>query len=139
VFAPFLIILLLSFFLLPKVYPTHFSATTERKSMKLHRNVDSYKVSWSLMKGIQKFVKSPLFCFHGNCGKVCLTDSVSTAHWPSVIFRFHRFVAARYYVLQMKFERHIVLCFCFVFLRLVYPMLDCPIVIVPSMFSSVYV
>ena len=34
---------------------------------------------------------------------------------------------------------HIVLCFCFVFLRLVYPMLDCPIVIVPSMFSSVYV
>ena len=30
-----------------------------------------YKVSWSLMKGIQnnfKF-KSPLFCFHGNCAK----------------------------------------------------------------------
>ena len=26
----------LSFFLPPKVYPTHFSATTERKSMKLH-------------------------------------------------------------------------------------------------------
>jgi hypothetical protein len=34
-----------------------------------------YKVSWSLMKGIQKFLKSPLFCFHGNCGKVCPTTS----------------------------------------------------------------
>jgi hypothetical protein len=28
----------ISFFLPPKVYPTHFSATTEQKSMKLHRN-----------------------------------------------------------------------------------------------------
>ena len=34
-----------------------------------------YKVSWSLMKGIQNVFKSPLFCFHGNCGKVCPTDS----------------------------------------------------------------
>ena len=29
----------------------------------------------SLMKGIQKYFKSPFFCFHGNCGKVCPTDS----------------------------------------------------------------
>jgi hypothetical protein len=35
----------------------------------------SYKVSWSLMIGIQNLFKSPLFCFHGNCGKVCPTDS----------------------------------------------------------------
>jgi hypothetical protein len=29
----------------------------------------SYKFSWSLMKGIQKKFKSPLFCFHSNrCG-----------------------------------------------------------------------
>ena len=35
----------------------------------------SYKVWWSLMKGIQIFFKSPLFCFHGNCSKVCPTDS----------------------------------------------------------------
>ena len=35
----------------------------------------SYKVSWSLMKGIQIFFKSPAFCFHGNCGNVCPTDS----------------------------------------------------------------
>ena len=37
---------------------------------------------------------------------------------------------------------HIVLCFCFVFLRLVYPMLpvslDCPILFAPSVFSNVY-
>jgi hypothetical protein len=31
-----------SFFLPPKVYPTHFSATTERKSMKLHWNVNFF-------------------------------------------------------------------------------------------------
>ena len=37
---------------------------------------------------------------------------------------------------------HIVLCFCFVCFRLVYPMLpvspDCPFLIVPSVFSNVY-
>jgi hypothetical protein len=33
-----------SFFLpSPKVYLTHFSATTERESMKLHRNVKHYE------------------------------------------------------------------------------------------------
>jgi len=40
------------------------------------------------------------------------------------------------------FPTHIVLCFLFVFLRLVYPMLpvslDCPFLITPSVFSSVY-
>ena len=35
----------------------------------------SYKVSWSLMKGVQKLFKSSFFCFHGNCGKVCPTNS----------------------------------------------------------------
>ena len=35
----------------------------------------SYKVWWSLMKGIQKFLNPPFFCFHGNCGKVCPTNS----------------------------------------------------------------
>jgi hypothetical protein len=38
---------------------------------------------------------------------------------------------------------HIVLCFCFVFLRLVNHMLsvspDCPFLIAPSVFSNVYV
>jgi hypothetical protein len=27
------------------------------------------------MKGIEKNLNPPLFCFHGNCGKVCPTDS----------------------------------------------------------------
>jgi hypothetical protein len=35
----------------------------------------SYKISWSLMKGINFFLNPPFFCFHGNCGKVCPTDS----------------------------------------------------------------
>ena len=34
----------------------------------------SYKVWWSLMKRIENKL-NPLFCFHGNCGKVCPTDS----------------------------------------------------------------
>ena len=36
-----------------------------------HYSGYSYKVSWSLMKGIPK----KCFCFHGNCSKVCPTDS----------------------------------------------------------------
>jgi hypothetical protein len=28
-----------------------------------------------LMKGIQNYFKFPLFCFHGNCGEVCSTNS----------------------------------------------------------------
>ena len=39
-----------------------------------HYSGYSYKASWSLMKGIQNYFKFPLFCFHGNCGKVCPTD-----------------------------------------------------------------
>ena len=46
-----------------------------QKKAATHYGGYSYKVSWSLMKGIQKMFKSPLFCFHGNCGKVCPTDS----------------------------------------------------------------
>jgi hypothetical protein len=36
-----------SFFLPPKVCPTHFSATTERKLMKFHRNVKHYDLEFS--------------------------------------------------------------------------------------------
>jgi hypothetical protein len=57
----------------------------------------SYKVSWSLMKGIQKCFESPLFCFHGNCGKVCSTDSVFLAYlvpldMDVVPIKFHQFL-----------------------------------------------
>ena len=59
-------------------------------------------------------------------------------------------VCGKAYVLLMLFvfvciqwsPTHTVLCFCFVFLRLMYPMLpvslDCPFVIAPSVFSNVY-
>jgi hypothetical protein len=40
-----------------------------------HNSGYSYKVSWSLIKGIQNYFKSPLFRFHGNCGKICPTNS----------------------------------------------------------------
>ena len=40
-----------------------------------HYGGDSYKVSFNLMKGIQFFLNPPFFYFHGNCGKVCPTDS----------------------------------------------------------------
>ena len=45
------------------------------------------------------------------------------------------------YLFAYSDAQHIV-CFCFVFLRLVYPMLpvslDCPFLIAPSVFSGVY-
>ena len=42
-----------------------------------HYGEFSYDVSWSLMKEIKKYLKSSLFYFHGNCSKVCPTDSDS--------------------------------------------------------------
>ena len=57
----------------------------------------SYKVSWSLMKGIQFFFKSPLFCFHGNWGKICPTHSDFLAYLVPldvdvVPIKFHQFL-----------------------------------------------
>ena len=47
-----------------------------------------------------------------------------------------------YVVCVLWCQTHIVLCFCFVFLRFVYPVLpvslDCPYLIAPSVFSNVY-
>ena len=37
-----------------------------------HTTVD---IPTKLMKGINFFLNPPFFCFHGNCGKVCPTDS----------------------------------------------------------------
>jgi hypothetical protein len=45
-----------------------------------HSGGYSYKVSWSLMKGIKKKKITPLFCFHGNCGKICPTNMVVSNH-----------------------------------------------------------
>ena len=43
------------------------------------------------------FFKSPLFCFHGNCGKACPTDSDSLAYLVPldvdvVPIKFHQFL-----------------------------------------------
>ena len=48
-----------SFFLSPKVYPTHFSATTERKSMKLRRNVKHYEQMCRLLSEFSKWPPLP--------------------------------------------------------------------------------
>jgi hypothetical protein len=50
-----------------------------------------------LMKGIQNYFKSPLFCFHGNCSKVCPTDSDFLAYLVPlavdvVPIKFHQFL-----------------------------------------------
>jgi hypothetical protein len=55
--------------------PFWFAMVAILNQKSTHYGGYSYKVSWSLMKGIQNFLKFPLFCFHGNCGKVCPTDS----------------------------------------------------------------
>jgi hypothetical protein len=52
--------------------PFWFFSTPQELS---HYGGYSYKIAWSLMKGIQQFLKSPFFYFHGNCSKVCPTDS----------------------------------------------------------------
>jgi hypothetical protein len=54
--------------------PFFFFFSTPPKAA-THYGGYSYKVSWSLMIGIQNLFKSPLICFHGNCDKVCPTDS----------------------------------------------------------------
>ena len=55
-------------------------------------------------------------------------------------FSVHAAVGSK--IVEKNRPTRIVLCFCFVFLRLVHPMLpvslDCPILIVPSVFSNVY-
>jgi hypothetical protein len=62
-----------------------------------HYSGYSYKASWSLMKGIQNYFKSPLFCVHGNCGKVCPTNSDLLAYLVPlavdvVPIKFHQFL-----------------------------------------------
>ena len=49
----------LSFFLPPKFCPTHFSATIERKSMKLHRNVKHYQQISKLLLEFSKWTPLP--------------------------------------------------------------------------------
>jgi hypothetical protein len=49
------------------------------------------------MKEIPKMFKSPLICFHGNCGKVCPTDSDFLAYLVPldvvvVPIKFHQFL-----------------------------------------------
>ena len=56
--------------------PFWIFSTPPQKKAATHYSGYSYKVSWSLIKGIQIVFKSLLFCFHDNCGKVCPTDSV---------------------------------------------------------------
>ena len=71
-----------------------------------------------------------IFCFPIVCLYVLVCRS---AH---VLFTLFVFVCA------LWCPTYIVFCFCFVFLRLVYPMLpvslDCPFLIAPSVFSNVY-
>ena len=71
--------------------------------------------------------------------------------WKSCSYMFSQFLtyeegACFIYIicvwLRIVVSTHIVLCFCFLCLRLVYPILsvslDCPFLIAPSVFSNVY-
>jgi hypothetical protein len=62
-----------------------------------HYGGNFYKDSWSLMEGIQKCLNPPLFCFHGNCGKVCPTGSdffglSRSTRCGCVPIKFHQFL-----------------------------------------------
>jgi hypothetical protein len=55
----------------------HGNGQNAKKLKKTKMFIAGYSpnINWCLMKGIKKFFKSPLFCFHVNCGKVCPIDS----------------------------------------------------------------
>jgi len=61
---------------------------------------------------------------------------------PVVCRRAHVLIMLFVFVWVKWCPIHIVLCFCFVFFRIVYPMLpvsvDCPFLFSPSVFSNVY-
>ena len=76
-----------------------------------HYDEYSYAVSWSLMKGIQKKIKCLLFYFHGNCGKVCLTDSDFFGLSRSTICGFCSYQVSSSSVWRVTYYDH--LCFSF--------------------------
>ena len=79
----------------------------------IHYGGYSYKVSWSLMKGIKKKIKSPLFYFHGNCGKVFLTDSDFFGLSRSTRCGFCSYQVSSSSVWRVTYYDH--LCFLFFF------------------------
>ena len=93
------------------------------------------------------FMCCPIRCL---CSDFRVVMSVTISAWKRCSVRLHlqlfvggRISYLRYFCLFAQWcLTHIVLCFCFIFLRLMNPMLpvslDCPFLIAPSVFSSVY-
>jgi hypothetical protein len=93
------------------------------------------------------FMCCPIRCL---CSEFRVVMSVTISAWKRCSVRLHlqlfvggRISYLRYFCLFAQWcLTHIVLCFCFIFLRLMNPMLpvslDCPFLIAPSVFSSVY-
>ena len=90
---------------------------------------------------------SSIFIWHALYSRipVIYTDNVfsSLSHPLVVCSRAHVLFRLFVFACEYRCSTHIVLCFCFVFLRLVYPMLPvslvCTFLIVPSVFSNVYI
>ena len=93
------------------------------------------------------FMCCPIRCL---CSDFRVVMSVTISAWKRCSVRLHlqlfvggRISYLRYFCLFTQWcLTHIVLCFCFIFLRLMNTMLpvslDCPFLIAPSVFSSVY-
>jgi hypothetical protein len=93
------------------------------------------------------FMLCPIRCL---CSDFRVVMSVTISAWKRCSVRLHlqlfvggRISYLRYFCLFAQWcLTHIVLCFCFIFLRLMNTMLpvslDCPFLIAPSVFSSVY-
>ena len=81
-----------------------------------------------------------LLPFANCCNYVCMLIFISRP-CNLVMRNCYYFYTNKVYNIQWC-QTHIVLCFCFGFLRLVYPMLpvslNCPFLIVPSLFFNVY-
>ena len=92
------------------------------------------------------YLRYVLFVFTSSCLQKgsCLSYVMFGSSLPPVVCRrAHVLFTLCIFVCLQWCPTHIVLCFCFVFLRLMYPVLpvslDCPFLIATAIFSDVYV
>jgi hypothetical protein len=98
------------------------------------------------MLSVPDFVLLCVFTFWVPCCDVCYNFRIKTMTGsslpPFVSMRAHVLRTLFVFLYAYWFPKHIVVCFCFVFLRLVYPMLpvslDCSFFIAPFVFYNVY-
>ena len=125
--------------------PLHFIIKTMYKCIYTCTNPFYFVRTWWRLCYFRNVSCAIMFCLC--CPIMCFYVLSSVLWCPFVRFRMKTMKANILFTLFLfpgaySYPTHIVLCFCFVFLRLVYPMLSvslgCLFVIVSSVFSNVY-